>query len=272
MKNLNKILIVFISVLAVSCNADDVENRPVITAATAPVLLTPKSDFNSVLSKATENDVVTTAVWDDATYAGSATVVNYSIEIAKTGTKFATPYIVATTTSRFKSLTVGELNAALINAGFPAKVESQVDIRIKSTIGGVGSTPQVSNSFTIKVTPYRVPLASSHWLVGAATPGGWSWSGDSETEFPLVAGKTDVYEVALVLKNNDSFRVFLGNNFTNDGNWGSSRNYTYYASNGFAITSELVDALDGDNNFKYTGTTAERVLKIDHAAKTITLK
>ena len=52
MKNLNKILIAFISVLAISCSGDDVENRPVIVKGTEPVLLTPKSDFNMVLSKA----------------------------------------------------------------------------------------------------------------------------------------------------------------------------------------------------------------------------
>ncbi len=271
MKNLNKILIAFISVLAISCSGDDVENRPVIISGTAPVLLSPKSDFNMVLLKSEETKLATTFVWEKATYDGSVTTINYIIEFAKKGTNFATPYSAATSTSTYKSFTVAELNSALINAGFPSKVESEVDVRIKSTIGGVGSTPQISNSFTIKVTPYRVPLATSHWLVGDATPGGWSWDGDAETEFPLIIGRTDAYSVAVVLNNGKAFRVFLGNNFTSNDNWGSSRNYTYFKSNGFTIAAELVDALDGDNNFRYTGVTKERILKIDYAAKTITL-
>jgi hypothetical protein len=271
MKNLNKILIAFISVLAISCSGDDVENRPVIVAGTAPVLLSPKSDFNMVLLKSEETKLATTFVWEKAKYEGDATIVNYSIEFAKKGTNFATPYTAATSTSTFKDFTVSELNSALINAGFPSKVESEVDIRIKSTIGGVASTPQVSNSFTIKVTPYRVPLASSHWLVGGATPGGWTWDGDAETEFPLIVGRTDAYQVAVVLKNNETFREFLGNNYTSNDNWGSSHNYTFFASNGYTIDSELIDALDGDHNFKYTGPTSERVLTFDYAAKTITL-
>jgi hypothetical protein len=39
MKNNYKILIAFISVLLVSCNADDVENRPVIESVSTPELI-----------------------------------------------------------------------------------------------------------------------------------------------------------------------------------------------------------------------------------------
>ncbi|CAM3965076.1 SusE domain-containing protein [Flavobacterium weaverense] len=272
MKNINKILIAFLSIVAFSCT-DDIQdtNREAVTAATAPVLLTPKGDFNIVLSKATEKDIATTMIWDDAAYTGSATVVNYSIEVAKPGTNFATPTLVTTTTSRFKSITVAELNAALINGGFIEKQENLVDIRVKSSVGATGSVGQFSNSFTIKVTPYRTPLASSLWLVGAATPGGWSWNNDAETELPLIVGKTNVYQVSLILNGGEAFRIFLGNNFTSDGNWDASRNYPFYANAGYTITPELVNSNDGDSNFKYTGPTGMRVLKIDGAAKTITL-
>lgn len=270
MKNIHKILIAFIGVLAVSCNADDVEDRPVIEAATAPVLLTPKSDFTIVLSKETENEVATTVVWNDAAYSGSSTVVNYTVEVAKAGTSFAAPVTVTNTTERFVALTVSELNSALVNGGFVEKEANKVDIRIKAVVGASG-LPQYSNVYTITATPYHVPLASSHWLVGAATPGGWTWAGDAETEFPLVIGKTDVYQVTIVLKSGEAFREFLGNNFTSDGNWDSSHNYTYYSGQGFTIDPELVNANDGDSNFKYTGPTGPRVLTIDNGAKTITL-
>ncbi|WP_343696511.1 SusE domain-containing protein [Flavobacterium sp.] len=269
MKNIHKILIAFIGVLAVSCNADDVEDRPVIEATTAPVLLTPKSDFSIVLSKETENEVATTVVWDDASYSAQ-TVVNYTVEVAKQGTNFATPVTVTNTTERFVALTVSELNSALVNGGFVEKEANKVDIRIKAVVGASG-LPQYSNVYTITATPYHVPLASSHWLVGAATPGGWTWAGDAETEFPLVVGTTNVYKVTIVLKSGEAFREFLGNNFTSDGNWDASHNYTYYSNAGFTIDPELVNANDGDSNFKYTGPTGPRVLTIDNGAKTITL-
>ncbi|MET3025099.1 SusE domain-containing protein [Flavobacterium sp. UW10123] len=270
MKNIYKILIAFIGVLAVSCNADDVEDRPVITPEEAPVLLSPQNDFNIVLTKENEKEIATTVIWDYAKYNGTATVVNYTIEIAKAGTKFAAPVAVTTTTARYKALTVAELNSALVNGGFIEKEENNVDIRIKATVG-TGAEAQYSNFYTFKATPYHTPLATSHWLVGAATPGGWTWDGDAETEFPLVVGKTDVYQVTVVLKSGEAFREFLGNNFTSNGNWDASHNYSYYSGLGYTIDDELVNAGDGDSNFKYTGPTGPRVLTIDNGAKKITL-
>ncbi|WP_339887528.1 SusE domain-containing protein [uncultured Flavobacterium sp.] len=109
---------------------------------------------------------------------------------------------------------------------------------------------------------------TSTWLVGAATPGGWSWSDDNETEFPLISD--NVYEVPVILTSGESFRVFLGN----DGgdSWGlGDRNYPWYVNQGYTISTELENALDGDSNFRYTGPTGMRLLKIDATAKTITL-
>lgn len=109
---------------------------------------------------------------------------------------------------------------------------------------------------------------SSFWLVGAATPGGWSWTGNNETELPVVSNNT--YEVPVRLTNNDSFRVWEAN----DGgdSWGSTnRNYPYYVSNGYTIDSELINALDGDSNFRYVGPTGVRLLKINTTTKVISV-
>ncbi|CAM2838700.1 SusE domain-containing protein [Flavobacterium frigoris] len=111
--------------------------------------------------------------------------------------------------------------------------------------------------------------ANSYWLVGEATPGGWSWSGNSETELGLI--KDGVYEVPLTLKSGAAFRVFLGNDGTDDGNWGTSNNFTFYSNSGYTISPELENAGDGDSNFKYTGTTGVRIFKINTVDKTITL-
>lgn len=175
MKNLNKILIAFISILAISCSGDDVENRPEIVTGTAPVLLSPKSDFNIVLQNTKADDLATSVVWEPATYDGAPTVVNYSIEIAKAGTNFAKPSVAGTSTSTFKNFTVSELNSAVLNAGFAPFVESSIDIRVKSSLGVNVASPQISNFYTIKVTPY--PAWPNWGIIGSATPTGW----DSDT-------------------------------------------------------------------------------------------
>lgn len=128
-----------------------------------------------------------------------------------------------------------------------------------------------SNNKTINVAPRTTTGAfepTSQWLVGAATPGGWSWSGNNETELGLV--DTGIYEVAIKLTTDSTFRVFLGN----DGgdSWGlGDRNYLWYQSNGYTIDSELVNAGDGDSNFKYTGPTGVRLFKINSITKVISV-
>lgn len=107
---------------------------------------------------------------------------------------------------------------------------------------------------------------TSDWLVGAATPGGWSWAGNSETEFGEVSN--GIHEVALRLTNNETFRVFLNNNGGDSWDLGS-RNYPWYVNEGYTIDSELVNANDGDSNFRYTGPTAIRILKINSITKVI---
>lgn len=128
-----------------------------------------------------------------------------------------------------------------------------------------------SNNKTINVAPRTTNDAfepTSNWLVGAATPGGWSWAGNNETELGLV--DTGIYEVALKLNSNEAFRVFLGNNGGDSWDLGSN-NFPYYISNGYTIDSELENAADGDSNFKYTGPTAVRLLKINTITKVITV-
>ena len=128
-----------------------------------------------------------------------------------------------------------------------------------------------SNNKTINVAPRTTNAAfepTSNWLVGAATPGGWSWSGNSETELGLV--DTGIFEVALKMNSNETFRVFLGIN--GGDSWGlGDRNFPWYISNGYTIDSELVNAGDGDSNFKYTGPTAVRLFKINSITKVITV-
>ncbi len=107
---------------------------------------------------------------------------------------------------------------------------------------------------------------TSDWLVGAATPGGWSWAGNSETEFGEVSN--GIHEVALRLTNNETFRVFLNNNGGDSWDLGS-RNYPWYVNEGYTIDSELINANDGDSNFRYTGPTAIRILRINSITKVI---
>ena len=268
MKNILKTLIFAFLLIAVGSCATE-EDNPVAIANGAAKLLTPATGTSFVLSRSNATNVVATLVWNHSE-SGLESPANYTVELAKTGTKFADPKPAGTTQGKFIAWTVEQLNFALDPAIFPAFFESSVDVRIKSSLGtGANAIVQYSNFITLKVTPYRVPAASSLWLVGAATPGGWTWDGDAETELPLIS--PGVYEVSVALSQNNAFRIFLGNNFTSNGNWDASKNYPSYIADEYTISAEFENANDGDSNFKYIGPTGVRILKIDTVLKKITL-
>jgi hypothetical protein len=249
MKNINKIVLAFLSILAISCS-DDIQdtNRVALAPAAAPVLLTPTSSFNIVLDKANQNNLATSVVWNDAMYSGTATIVNYTIEIAKAGTNFAKPVVVTSTTNRFKDITVGELNSAILTAGLVPFVEHQIDIRIKSSVGTTGTgVAQHSNSFTIKATPF--PSWPNWGIIGDATPTGWDF--DTNLDYDLVTQK---YSVTIHLK-------VGGFKFRLDDSW-----TTAYGDK----TKDLVLDTDNDNNISVV-VEGDYKIVADFTAKTYTI-
>jgi len=107
------------------------------------------------------------------------------------------------------------------------------------------------------------------WLVGAGVPdAGWSW--DSPVQLPCTG--TGIYSGNVNLQNNggadNNFRFFSDAALE----WSSpSFNYPYYINEGYTIDSDFIDAMDGDNNFAFVGTSGNYFLSIDTINKTITL-
>ncbi|WP_456440632.1 SusE domain-containing protein [Psychroserpens sp.] len=100
------------------------------------------------------------------------------------------------------------------------------------------------------------------WLVGAGVPdAGWGW--DTPVQLPCTGSGIYAGNVNLA---NDAFRFF-----TAEGDWGSGLNFPYYMGEGYTIDPNFSDAMDGDNNFSFTGTTGEYFLTVDTINKTINL-
>jgi len=217
MKNIIKILIAFVSVsMMVSCT-DDVKDREAVTTSVAPVLKSPTA-LSLVLDKNNPNDHATTIVWDYAAYDGTQTVVNYSIEFDAAGNDFASPVVVATTTNKYQSFSVDELNTAALDAGFTPYVASNIEVRIKSTVGTVGVLPQFSNFYTITLTPY--PAWPNWSLIGDAFDSpAVDWSTDFDMDYDLT---THLYSKTIHLNGGKSFKFRLehgwATNFGDDGN------------------------------------------------------
>ena len=204
MKNTIKLLIAFISILTLSCT-EDVEQKTAEAKSTGITLLAPTSSFNLILDGAKLDELATTFVWNDTENSTAGTSVSYTIEAAKSGTDFAAPVVLGTTTNLFKDITVGNLDSAAKAIGLPALVEGLMDVRVKSSAG-------TSNSYTIKVTPYQ-----PNWgIIGDATPAGWGLSTDM-----IYNAEAGTYSISLALTTGE-FKFRLDNSWTT--NYGDNGN------------------------------------------------
>ncbi len=156
MKNIFKTSILALVLVAMgSCENDQ---DPIAIAGGGPTLLTPTNGTSVVLKPESPNVAALILVWDYSS-AGVATAANYVVEAAETGSDFADPIILGSTTSRFLTLTAEEFNGLLTPARFAPFTESQLDIRVRSVLGTAASAmTQMSNVITIKVTPYSTEL------------------------------------------------------------------------------------------------------------------
>jgi hypothetical protein len=175
MKNIYKILIAFIGVLAVSCNADAVDDRPIVSAVSVPEITAPATGSKFVLDANKPSEVAAKFTWSAATYS-TAVVVKYTLLMDKKGGDFKAAKTLATTSSIAEaSVLAKDLNQAAIDLGAPTEVVSQFDVKITSNIAG--AIPQQGTKLiTISVTPYtgRVDYNFKEWyLVGDATVSGW---------------------------------------------------------------------------------------------------
>lgn len=203
MKNLIKLLIVFISLISLSCD-DDVQDTGTVTAETGLKLLTPNSTFNLAVDATKLTELATTFVWND-TDNQTGTSITYTIEAAKAGTNFAAPVTIGTTSNHYLNVTNGDLDVAAKTSGLQPLVEGQMDVRIKTATS-------VSNYFTIKIIPYQ-----PNWgIIGSSTAQGWNNSTDMT--FNPITGN---YSISTMLAAGE-FKFRLDNSWTvnlgDDGN------------------------------------------------------
>lgn len=153
MKNILKTTIfAFLLISLGSCTND---KDPVATANGLNLKpITPSSPF--VLSPLNGDNDVTTITWDAADHGVATNQSLYVVEIAKSGTNFATPIIASPTSTETTFLwKEGFLNSLLVENGFLPDVAADIDVRVKSVLGIEFNTLiQYSNVFAIKVTPF----------------------------------------------------------------------------------------------------------------------
>ncbi|MFA9190584.1 SusE domain-containing protein [Flavobacterium sp. FZUC8N2.13] len=175
MKNISKILIAFISILAVSCNADDVDNRPILESVSAPEMTLPTTGKEYVLTEEAANNEADVFTWTAAEYSNDV-VVTYSLMMDVKDGDFTNAQTLATTNDVTQAaVTVKSLNQAAIELGAVPGTAKLFDVKLKCSVSG-GVPMETEETITISVTTYSglVAYAFTDWyLVGDATVAGW---------------------------------------------------------------------------------------------------
>jgi hypothetical protein len=253
MKNIFKSILT-VALFAGLSSCEEESNLAYIQPATASFqIITPTTGEGAILSADALNNPAITLTWDPAVYTTPASVT-YTVQLAPNGSDFSNAQELSTTTNKNVTITAGQLNTPALTAGAVPFVSTPLDFRIKATVAG--QLPLYSNVITYNVTAFG---CLGQYAVGAGIPSaGWGWNTPA-----LLACDNNVLTMRVGLIN-DAFRFF-----TQSGNWGSGRNYPYYANLGYKIVSVLINANDGDSNFKFMGTPGTYRVKIDENTKTI---
>ncbi len=158
MKKIIYLLIISVFLFSItSCENQDQELLT-ISAKGSGEIIAPTSGTSYFLNpNETQTNTIFTLTWKPADF-GTATEINYKVEFAKTGTNFETPIVAGSTTNTYLSWNIGEFNSAVSGSGLGPFISGSLDIRVIATIGSTSSTPQVSESIFVLVTPFTTDL------------------------------------------------------------------------------------------------------------------
>jgi hypothetical protein len=257
MKNRILLPIIGIVLALTSCQQDD----EVIDLGTPPAPNVLEGDTplgtDIVLSQDDADEIFADLTWTAADFGGKP--VNYSLEIDKSGNNFSSARDIITVKTTGETLTVKEINQALILYGIEPGETVDVDLRVRSWVDYI-SAPGTSNVLSFTLTPYLLTFPSIY-VNGDAQ--GWSWPNAVE----LTSTTPDVYTGTAKFQTNGKFRFFR------IPDWGIAGNELGWSnfSTG-TIPAEFLTGNDGDNNIQFNGVTADYIITVNTATNSISIE
>jgi hypothetical protein len=245
-----------------SCKKD--ENKVYYEGGTAPVL-TASSTAPLVLLLANKNNTAVSFSWTNPNYQFTTGVssqdVYYILQIDTTGSNFSNPNKkeISVPKDLSTSITVGDLNTALLAMGLLEDQPHNLEIRVKATLIN-SSVPLYSNVIKIVATPYLdvvFPVPATLYITGSATPAGWQ-CGCGEPELlsqKFTKVSSSKFELTLALSANNSY-LFL----PKYGDWGAKYGFT---GSGNANNVNGDTFTPGGNDIKAPATSATYKITVD---------
>jgi hypothetical protein len=254
MKKLNLILFILLTVFFVGCEKD--KSNVIIKSSITPNSLSDLSATTFVLNRDNAADNFQTFKWTSVNYGFTASE-KFTIQFDLKANNFSSPANLLTVThDTTASITVGDLNKAMLTAGLSPDVAATLQFRIKTMIHD--SIPAIySNIFEASVTPYATTFPPI-FMTGAAT-GGWGWGQYVYKELRSTA--PNIYQTIGYFLSGEAFRFFKQTDW-NPVSW----NYPYFTG---TVSALFVNALDGDSNFKFTGTSGYYQVTVNMTTKSV---
>jgi len=278
MKKLS-ILGLFIFAL-ISFNSCETEDDVVFTTSnTGELVFTNTFQAEYILTPQTSSNLGERFTWTSAT-TDVPTNVTYQLEKSIIG-DFTDAVAVGATTGNEIAITIGDMSSYANEAGLDNDPTTdnpdtgEVYFRLRSIVGD----DSLQNFSPSQALTLFLPEESTggeaicdldqYFMVGAGVKfTGWGW----DTPQSVLCSGTNVYTINVDLNQNDvdgngNFRFF-----TTATDWSSGINYPGFIDQGYTIDDRFEDAMDGDNNFSFTGESGKYLLTIDALNKTITLE
>ena len=279
MKHLKKLGYLLILAVAFSFTACEEDSELLIIDSTNSEIAFTNSFLSEyILTFETSSNLGERFTWNSPDF-GLPTAITYDLQKSVVG-DFSDLEVVGSTGGNEIAITIGDLLDYANEIGLDNDPETEapdtgtVSFRVRA-YSGVDGVEVLSNAaaltlFLPEVVTGENAVCEFDYLYGVGhglSQTRWTW--DNPPLF--VCAGTGVY------KANVHLTAYSGNDdgnfrfFTAASDWNSGRNYPWYADAGYTIDAELENAMDGDSNFRFVGTTGHYLLTIDDVNKSITL-
>ena len=264
-KAMNKIkylLIIIMAALIYSCAEDDFDNPPAPQNFDneGPVLIDTIDNQNAILLKQNESMTWDTLTWNPAVlFEGQGLVTHYAIQMDEQGNNFASLFEIesSTTTDTSIVITVGNLNAKLLENGFSPLDTIDLELRVKAFVHP-DLDSVYSDVYPFTVTTYKdIAVPDELYIFGDATAVGWG----ADTSLAMLKDDGKFIKYAY-LENDKKFRFLKAQN-TDDN--------TYNAGSLITLSDNVEKAGDEEHNFLFTGSTGWYRIEADYLMSSLNI-
>ncbi|QHC83477.1 hypothetical protein AS589_01035 [Empedobacter brevis] len=224
-----------------SCTDDDHEVRLDEANFVKPELTLPNNG-TVILAEETADSTINFQ-WSEADY-GQNVVPKYALEAAVSNTNFAEPIIVASTFETSHSITQKDLNILAESLGLEPQKEGTIDIRVTAILGTQNSLPLISETKSLKLTPYPTDLSTNWGIVGSATPNQWDgpdipfWKTETPNVFVAYA---DLIDGEIKFRQDNKWDLDYGDNDPVDGKLDKGGKNISVKAGSYKVTINLND-------------------------------